>query len=154
GDGEGDVGEAGRRRECQCDRGGSGSRPELAGARKRRHQDAQGQGQPLQKSLNRSGAISVSRTVTLSAVGAELHARAKPLMLCGSLTLTVTIPVVLDTRVRGAPARAGLWVEGNVKIELEQDGGLVRRKPEHRTAHCPPFRRRRERKRRRPGLGK
>src|SRR5262249_21643625 len=29
-------------RECQGDRGGSGSRPELAGARKRRHQDAQG----------------------------------------------------------------------------------------------------------------
>jgi hypothetical protein len=28
--------------ECQGDRGGSGSRPELAGARKRRHQDAQG----------------------------------------------------------------------------------------------------------------
>src|SRR5262249_41449273 len=33
---------AGRGRECQGDRGGSGSRPELAGARKRRHQDAQG----------------------------------------------------------------------------------------------------------------
>src|SRR5262249_16508959 len=80
-----------------------------------------------QKSLNRSGAISVSRTVTLSAVGAALHPHAKPLMLCGSLTLTVTIPTVLDTRVRGAPARAGLWVEGNVKIERAQDGGQVRR---------------------------
>src|SRR5262249_39782658 len=32
----------GCRAERQGDRGGSGSRPELAGARKRRHQDAQG----------------------------------------------------------------------------------------------------------------
>ena len=34
--------------------------------------------------------------------------------------------------------------------ECAQDGGQVRRKPEHRTAHCPPFRR----KRRRRGVGK
>src|SRR5262249_16284775 len=38
--------------------------------------------------------------------------------------------------------------------ERAQDGGQVCRKPEHRTACRPPFRGRRQRKRRRRGLGK
>jgi hypothetical protein len=41
------------------------------------------------------------------------------------------------------------YVEGkNVAIQY-RDGGQVRRKPEHRTAHCPPFRRPRAQERHR-----
>ena len=49
-------------------------------------------------------------------------------------------------RLGRPPSGPGGW------HERAQDGGEVRRKPEHRTAHCPPFRRRRGRKRR--GIGK